>query len=548
VPCQEFVVKNLYFINQLEGNRKIMIKCLKCNIELKDGMQFCEECGEKGVNISYCGECGNIIDSEFEFCGECGVSVIDESGNKAAFSNGSVFDTIKTYAKKINKKAAMIALSGVVCLAVIISLAGRDNNPGGADSGVNSNVRGERTENSNAASVEVVPLTAFDDRIVGDWVKLEYGPNRLGGDDILVSIYYFRFLSSGELWMITEDIAGYYPTEQAYSGFSFGKGRATLNNWTIRDNKVVIASTVTGYEHRFVFDSENYSLTEVEEEVILNEDEMSFEDWFITKAALEFFDPLIIMKITTPTQHSLTGTWESYTLRTGANGQEYKDGIAKEYRSDGTGSEIELSDPRVFNVAGISFGFNYTYDANTNRLVENISGAGIGDFIGGVIGGGLFGDAIGGLAEAAVESDSGSSREYIITIVGDYLIRSSVSSPATGSIMKRSDGTVSGSILNMNDAFSFVGDMFGGIYQGSFDNSLDSVGNNSNDSSNNSDRNNDDGGQQQSPVYVCPSCKRDTCAGRGMAGGCCALVHGCGNRIHCANSSCWGCIVHCPTH
>jgi len=58
--------------------------CENCGAELKEGAQFCQECGdkienieevEKEVEFKYCPNCGNKLQKEAVFCEECGVNL-----------------------------------------------------------------------------------------------------------------------------------------------------------------------------------------------------------------------------------------------------------------------------------------------------------------------------------------------------------------------------------------------------------------------------------------------------------------------------------------
>jgi class 3 adenylate cyclase/regulation of enolase protein 1 (concanavalin A-like superfamily)/energy-coupling factor transporter ATP-binding protein EcfA2 len=60
------------------------MKCPKCNYENRNGVKFCENCGEKMPSI--CPECGAEVGPNARFCGECGAKLSEPSTGKAEIS------------------------------------------------------------------------------------------------------------------------------------------------------------------------------------------------------------------------------------------------------------------------------------------------------------------------------------------------------------------------------------------------------------------------------------------------------------------------------
>lgn len=55
------------------------MKCLNCNLEVKDGMKFCPKCGAEIPQIHFCSQCGTEIKDGMRFCPKCGLSLESSS-------------------------------------------------------------------------------------------------------------------------------------------------------------------------------------------------------------------------------------------------------------------------------------------------------------------------------------------------------------------------------------------------------------------------------------------------------------------------------------
>lgn len=81
--------------------------CSKCNAEVKDGSNFCDQCGSKIMKQVYCTNCGKPMDKNSEFCSNCGFGIPKKSKKKEG-------------AKKKGGKRVLI----VFCLLVLFVFSG----------------------------------------------------------------------------------------------------------------------------------------------------------------------------------------------------------------------------------------------------------------------------------------------------------------------------------------------------------------------------------------------------------------------------------------
>ena len=84
--------------------RTKLMKCQNCGAEIKDGVQFCRECGSKimPVRIRYCRECGSALPNEAKFCPNCGAS--RDAANDNMHSDGIIYETESDSSEESLKK------------------------------------------------------------------------------------------------------------------------------------------------------------------------------------------------------------------------------------------------------------------------------------------------------------------------------------------------------------------------------------------------------------------------------------------------------------
>lgn len=61
------------------------MKCISCNSEISDSVNFCPECGAKVIRVKYCSQCGTKLHSNVKFCHECGAPI--EEGKQSETSS-----------------------------------------------------------------------------------------------------------------------------------------------------------------------------------------------------------------------------------------------------------------------------------------------------------------------------------------------------------------------------------------------------------------------------------------------------------------------------
>ena len=108
-----------------------MIRCLKCGLELNDGIEFCPKCGAKVEGVKedkmpteqssskFCLYCGGQIDASAKFCPKCGANFeTGESGNSTNVNNSQV-NNISNYNNSSDVTTAFVfSLVGLLCCAV----------------------------------------------------------------------------------------------------------------------------------------------------------------------------------------------------------------------------------------------------------------------------------------------------------------------------------------------------------------------------------------------------------------------------------------------
>lgn len=98
--------------------------CIKCGQELKEGAEFCPECGEKQPKTVRCPKCGKEYDEGTTFCGECGSKLGEENLESAMLA--STEQNFDEAADKLSQAAGgrgkLVAIMGGVIAVLLIAV------------------------------------------------------------------------------------------------------------------------------------------------------------------------------------------------------------------------------------------------------------------------------------------------------------------------------------------------------------------------------------------------------------------------------------------
>ena len=59
-----------------QNTNNSLISCPKCNSKILSDSKFCQECGEKIIQLNFCKQCGSEVSSNSKFCSKCGNKII----------------------------------------------------------------------------------------------------------------------------------------------------------------------------------------------------------------------------------------------------------------------------------------------------------------------------------------------------------------------------------------------------------------------------------------------------------------------------------------
>lgn len=118
--------------------------CIKCGQELKEGAEFCPECGEKQPKTVRCPKCGKEYDEGTTFCGECGSKLGEENLESAMLA--STEQNFDEAADKLSQAAGgrgkLVAIMGgviaVLLIAVLAMAVGGGGDSSSSKSGSNA--------------------------------------------------------------------------------------------------------------------------------------------------------------------------------------------------------------------------------------------------------------------------------------------------------------------------------------------------------------------------------------------------------------------------
>ena len=132
--------------------------CIKCGQELKEGAEFCPECGTKQPKTIKCPKCGREYEEGTTFCSECGNKLGKENPAPALPSvTGQNFDDA---ADKLSKAAGgrgkLVAIMGGVIAVLLIAVLVLATGGGSGDS--------PSKGNSNAIVVK-------SDEMIDDYIR-----------------------------------------------------------------------------------------------------------------------------------------------------------------------------------------------------------------------------------------------------------------------------------------------------------------------------------------------------------------------------------------
>ena len=120
-------------------------KCSKCGQELKEGAEFCPECGEKQPKTLKCPKCGTEYEEGTTFCGECGSKLGDDTpvSPPSSITEQNLDDTADKLSKAAGGKGKLVAIMGgviVVLLIAVLAMAFGGGGDGSSSKGNSNNI------------------------------------------------------------------------------------------------------------------------------------------------------------------------------------------------------------------------------------------------------------------------------------------------------------------------------------------------------------------------------------------------------------------------
>lgn len=117
-------------------------KCIKCGQELKEGAEFCPECGTKQPKMVKCPKCGKEYEEGTTFCSECGEKLEGEHPMRS--STPAAEQDFDAAADRLNKvtggKGKLVTImGGIIAVLLVVVLLMAFGGRGGSDSSTKGN-------------------------------------------------------------------------------------------------------------------------------------------------------------------------------------------------------------------------------------------------------------------------------------------------------------------------------------------------------------------------------------------------------------------------
>ena len=99
-------------------------KCSKCGQELKEGAEFCPECGEKQPKTLKCPKCGTEYEEGTTFCSECGSKLGEDApaGSPPAAAEQNFDDAADKLSKAAGGRGKLVAIMGGIIVVLLIAV------------------------------------------------------------------------------------------------------------------------------------------------------------------------------------------------------------------------------------------------------------------------------------------------------------------------------------------------------------------------------------------------------------------------------------------